>query len=76
MRAVRTYLLNDLFVAADVRRSGVAKALLDAAAGFAREAGAASLSLSTAVTNAPAQRLYQAQGWVRDDAFCEYSLTL
>lgn len=76
VRAVRTYLLNDLFVAADARRSGAAKALLDAAAGFAREAGAASLSLSTAVTNAPAQRLYEAQGWVRDDAFCEYSLTL
>lgn len=76
VRAVRSYLLNDLFVADGARRSGAATALLDAAAGFARAAGAASLSLSTAVTNTPAQRLYEAQGWVRDDAFCEYGLTL
>ena len=76
VRAVRTYLLNDLFVAPDARRSGAAQALLDAAADFARDAGAASLSLSTALTNAPAQRLYEARGWIRDDAFCEYSLTL
>jgi ribosomal protein S18 acetylase RimI-like enzyme len=76
VRAVRTYLLNDLFVAAGARRQGVATALLGAAATQARALGAASLSLSTALDNAPAQALYAALGWQRDRQFCEYGLTL
>jgi ribosomal protein S18 acetylase RimI-like enzyme len=74
--SVRTWLLNDLFVAAAARRRGVAKALLDAAVEHARALGAASLSLSTALDNAPAQALYESMGWQRDRQFCEYSLTL
>src|SRR5690348_9152548 len=46
VRTVRTWLLNDMFVAANARRRGVAKALLVAAADHARALGAASLSLS------------------------------
>ncbi len=76
VRTVRTWLLNDLFVAAAARRRGVAKALLEAAVGHARALGAASLSLSTALDNAPAQALYESMGWERDRQFCEYSLTL
>lgn len=76
VRLVRTWLLNDLFVAAQARRHGVAAALLTAAAEQARALGAASLSLSTARDNAAAQALYESMGWQRDQAFCEYSLTL
>lgn len=76
VRAVRTYLLNDLFVAAAARRQGVAKALLIEAADHARCLGAASLSLSTALDNLPAQALYESVGWQRDVAFCEYGLVL
>lgn len=76
VRAVRTYLLNDLFVAAEARRQGVAKALLIAATDHARSLGAASLSLSTALDNAPAQALYESLGWQRDQGFCEYGLVL
>ena len=76
VRAVRTYLLNDLFVAAAARRQGVAKALLIAAADHARNLGAASLSLSTALDNAQAQALYESLGWQRDQGFCEYGLVL
>lgn len=76
VRTVRTWLLNDLFVAAEARRQGVAAALLTAAAEHARALGAASLSLSTARDNAAAQALYESMGWQRDHAFCEYSLTL
>jgi GNAT superfamily N-acetyltransferase len=76
VRTARTWLLNDLFVAAHARRRGVATALLEAAANRARELGAASLSLSTALDNAPAQALYESLGWQRDRQFCEYSLTL
>ena len=76
VRAVRTFLLNDLFVAAVARRQGVAKDLLIGAAGHARSLGAASLSLSTALDNAPAQALYESLDWQRDRGFCEYALVL
>ena len=76
VRAVRTWLLNDLFVLAEVRRQGVARALRLAAAEHARERGAASLSLSTALDNLPAQALYESLGWQRDQGFCEYALVL
>ena len=76
VRTVRIWLLNDLFVASPARRQGVAAALLGAAAEHARALGAASLSLSTALDNAPAQALYESLGWQRDRQFCEYSIHL
>jgi GNAT superfamily N-acetyltransferase len=76
VRTARTYLLNDLFVAADARRQGVAAGLLRAAAAHAKALGAIELSLSTARDNAAAQALYEALGWQRDTRFCEYSLPL
>lgn len=76
VRTVRTWLLNDLFVAPSARRSGAGRALLQQAAAQARARGAASLSLSTALDNVPAQALYESLGWVRDTQFCEYGLTL
>lgn len=76
VRMVRTYLLNDLFVAPEARRHGVAAALLHEAAAHARALGAASLSLSTALDNVPAQALYESLGWQRDRQFCEYTLAL
>ncbi len=76
VRMVRTWLLNDLFVAAHARRRGVAKALLEAAATQARNLGTASLSLSTAHDNLAAQALYESLGWQRDTQFREYHLAL
>jgi len=76
VRMVRSYLLNDLFVAPPARRQGVAAALLREAAAHARALGAASLALSTGRDNAPAQALYESLGWQRDQQFCEYALTL
>jgi GNAT superfamily N-acetyltransferase len=76
VRAIRTYLLNDLFVSAEARRQGVAKALMLAAADHARALGAAGLSLTTALDNQPAQALYESLGWKRDQEFCEYALAL
>jgi ribosomal protein S18 acetylase RimI-like enzyme len=63
VRTARTWILNDLFVAADARRSGAARALLDAAVQFARDDGAAGIALETAHDNAPARALYVAAGW-------------
>ena len=67
VRLARTWILNDLFVAEAARRGGVARALLDAAADFARTDGAAGLSLETTRDNAAARALYRAAGWDEDD---------
>lgn len=67
VRTARTWLLNDLFVAEGARRGGVARALLDAAAAFARAQGAAGLMLETTRDNAPARALYRAAGWHEDE---------
>jgi len=74
--AKRIYILNDLFVVPQARRSGVGQLLLNAAAEFGRKAGAARLTLSTALDNAPAQALYEGLGWRRDRVFCTYTLPL
>ncbi|RPE75537.1 GNAT family N-acetyltransferase [Vulcaniibacterium tengchongense] len=63
VRAGRLWILNDLYVAAEARRGGVARALLDAAAGFARGEGAVGIALETARDNAAARALYRAAGW-------------
>ena len=67
VRTARTWLLNDLFVADAARRRGVARALLDAAATFARDDGAAGLMLETSRDNAPARALYRDAGWHEDE---------
>jgi len=61
------WILNDLYVAEGARRLGVAAALLEAAHEFGRRTGARSLMLETTPENAPAQRLYEKLGWLRDD---------
>jgi ribosomal protein S18 acetylase RimI-like enzyme len=76
LRAARTFVLYDLYVAERARRTGVGRALLERAAEEARAAGAAGLTLSTAKTNLAAQRLYESLGWKREDAFWEYALDL
>lgn len=67
VRTARTWLLNDLFVVEGARRGGVARALLDAAAAFARGQGAAGVVLETTRDNAPARALYRAAGWHEDE---------
>lgn len=73
-RCQRLWLLNDLFVAPDARSSGLGRALLDAARAHAEATGACGLELATARDNHPAQRLYQAAGWVLDEEFLHYEL--
>jgi ribosomal protein S18 acetylase RimI-like enzyme len=74
--AARIFILNDLYVAPSARKSGVGRALLEAAAAFGRAEGAVRLTLSTELTNTPAQALYEAAGWQPDRAFRVYHLPL
>ena len=75
VRTARTWILTDLYVDAGARRRGVARALLDASAAFARGDGAAGISLETTQDNAAARALYRAAGW-NEDATQWYSLPL
>ncbi len=75
-RALRIYVLNDLYVAEEGRRSGAGEALLEAAKTYANGEGAARLTLSTAHTNTTAQSLYERNGWVLDDVFRTYNFAL
>ncbi len=63
VRAERTFMLNDLYVTPDARRSGVGEALLHAASDYGRSQGAIRLELETMPDNLTAQSLYRAQGW-------------
>jgi len=68
VRTARIWVLNDLYVAPDARRGGVARRLLDAATQFAREDGAARIVLETTRDNAAARALYRNAGWAEDDS--------
>jgi ribosomal protein S18 acetylase RimI-like enzyme len=76
VRAVRMYVLYDLFVTPEARGTGAGRALMLAAEAHAASSGASRLELSTAKTNTVAQSLYDSLGWVRDEAFFVYSKNL
>ena len=67
------YVLYDLYVAPQGRRSGAGTALLRAAETTPQANGKARMDLTTAKTNTAAQAAYEALGWVRDDVFFAYS---
>lgn len=68
----RVWILNDLFVAPDHRRTSVGRTLMAAAEDLARATGAKGLVLSTQKTNATAKTLYAARGWKLDEVFDHY----
>ncbi|WP_332634949.1 GNAT family N-acetyltransferase [Halalkalibacter flavus] len=72
----RAWILNDLYVDAEVRKQGTGEMLLHKAKDYAIETGAKSISLSTAPDNYSAQRLYEKNGYVRDSQFYHYELSL
>ena len=72
----RLWILNDLFVAADFRKQGIGRALLDKSVQFAVKTQSKGLVLETAVTNLSAQRLYEDAGWRRDNEYYRYGYFL
>ncbi len=72
----RVWILNDLFVAPEGRRQGVARALMERARRHAAETGAARLELATASDNGAAQALYEALGYERETGFLHYALNV
>ncbi|WP_242113078.1 GNAT family N-acetyltransferase [Luteimonas aquatica] len=76
VRAARVWVLNDLFVAPQARRHGLARALLEAAADFARADGAVRLELETTPDNHTAQALYRGAGWTPYEGTLRFRLAL
>ena len=70
------WILNDLYVAADARNRGVAKALITRGRRLADDTGAKAVSLSTQKNNAPSRKLYESLGFKLDESFCTYYLRL
>ncbi|MFC6670171.1 GNAT family N-acetyltransferase [Marinobacterium aestuariivivens] len=71
-----SWLLSDLFVVAEARRQGVARALLQATRQAATRQSCCLVELFTARANLGARRLYEAQGYVEDKEFLHYELML
>lgn len=67
LTARESVLMNDLFVRPDARGRGTGRALIEAAAGVARDRGAAHLEWVTAPDNRAAQRLYDSTGARRSE---------
>ncbi|MBD7967129.1 GNAT family N-acetyltransferase [Paenibacillus gallinarum] len=68
------WILNDLYVREEARRSGTGRALLQEAEQLARRTGAKGLTLSTSAHNSVAQKLYESEGYIRDNEFWHYDL--
>jgi GNAT superfamily N-acetyltransferase len=69
LEAVESVLMNDLYVAEDVRGEGIGRALIEASVGIARERGVPYVEWSTAPDNETAQRLYDSTGAERSEWF-------
>ncbi len=73
--AVKIYILYDLYVDADKRKSGIGEKLMNKATAWAKTNGVARLDLLTAHDNLIGQNLYEKLGYKRDlDDFYAYSL--
>jgi len=72
----KIWILNDLFVHPDHRRSGTARALIEKAETFARSDGAVRIKLQTEHNNNSARKLYEKLGWEFEDKYVQYKRKL
>jgi ribosomal protein S18 acetylase RimI-like enzyme len=70
------FLLSDLYVSPNARRQGVGELLMNAARAHAEATGACGLQLETAKTNVAGQALYESLGYVKDEVYLTYWLSL
>jgi len=78
-RAIKNWLLNDLYVDAGYRKQGIGEALIKEAMNFARGENSVYVKLETACDNFTAQSLYEAIGFKKqepDNAYFTYSIEL
>jgi len=74
VRAVKSWILNDLYVEQSHRKHGIGNLLIKAAINFGRENGARFIQLETATDNFTAQSLYESIGFVKQQPGNEFLL--
>lgn len=72
----RLWILNDLFVAPEARKQGVAEKLMNAAKDFAIESKSKGIILETDFDNVKAQSLYHKLGYSKQDSTYHYFLAV
>ncbi|MFF5815605.1 GNAT family N-acetyltransferase [Lysinibacillus capsici] len=70
----RAFLLNDLFVAKQARKQGVAQALMEQCFIYCQQEDARYMMLETARDNVQAQKLYEKMGMTIDETVYYYSI--
>ena len=79
VRAIKNWMLNDLYVDTGFRKQGIGERLIKSAMEFAKKEGAKYVELSTAIDNYTAQSLYTAMGFEKqepDKNFISYRISL
>jgi GNAT superfamily N-acetyltransferase len=76
LAATRVGVMNDLYVAAEARGTGVAEGLIAACLERCRAYGATRLVWQTAVDNHRAQAVYERIGATREDRWLDYQLSV
>ena len=71
----KDYILNDLFVKPDFRKSGIATRLLTEAKNYVRRNYGKGLALETSPDN-PARSIYEKLGWKQDREYLHYYCTV
>ena len=73
--AKKSWVLNDLFVAENFRKFGIAKQLMNSAKKLAIETNANGIALETSENNFNAQALYESLGYVKGTGVYNYFLS-
>ncbi|WP_235425127.1 GNAT family N-acetyltransferase [Heyndrickxia ginsengihumi] len=69
----RAYILNDLYVVEEARGKGIGQQLMEKAIQFSKDKDASYITLTTAVTNTTAKRLYERNGFKKETEFDTYN---
>ncbi|HXH30793.1 MAG TPA: GNAT family N-acetyltransferase [Bacteriovoracaceae bacterium] len=75
LRQKKSWILNDLFVAPTWRGQGIGQVLVKFIQQYSLESQAKGISLQTGKENKEAQRLYEMNGWKRDENYFTYHFT-
>jgi len=73
-RAIKNWILNDLYVDSAYRKQGIGERLINSAIAFAKVGGAKFVQLETATDNKTAQSLYESIGFKKQDPDNEFFL--
>jgi ribosomal protein S18 acetylase RimI-like enzyme len=71
-KAIKIWILNDLYVESAFRKQGIGERLINTALNYAKNDKAAHVELSTAVDNFTAQKLYESIGFVKQSPNTEF----